>query len=52
VVASVCRIADTTAMTVMTGYHRMLVAGRPPAAALAAAAPPDLLSSFVCFGAG
>jgi tetratricopeptide (TPR) repeat protein len=52
VVASVCRVADTTAMTVMTGYHKMLVAGRPPAAALAAAAPPDLLSPFVCFGAG
>ena len=52
VVASVSRVADETAMTVMTGFHAAVGAGRPPAAALAAAAPPGMLSSFVCFGAG
>jgi CHAT domain-containing protein len=52
VVASVCRVADETAMNVMTAYHKRLAAGHAPAAALAAAAGPDPLSGFVCFGAG
>jgi CHAT domain-containing protein len=52
VVASVCRVADETAMNVMTAYHKRLAAGHEPAAALAAAAGPDPLSGFVCFGAG
>jgi len=52
VVASVSRVADETAMAVMTAFHAAVAAGRPPAAALAAATPPGMLSSFVCFGAG
>jgi tetratricopeptide (TPR) repeat protein len=52
VVASVCRIADTTASTMMTTYHKALRSGRPPAAALAEASDPALPSGFVCFGAG
>ena len=52
VVASVSRVADETAMAVMTGFHAGVGAGRSPAAALAAAAPPGVLSSFVCFGTG
>jgi tetratricopeptide (TPR) repeat protein len=50
VVASVSRVADDAAMTVMTDYHRATSRGAPPAAALASAAGPA--SSFVCFGAG
>lgn len=52
VVASVCRVADDTAMAVMTAYHRALRSGRAPAAALAEAAGPAAPSGFVCFGAG
>jgi tetratricopeptide (TPR) repeat protein len=52
VVASVGRVADEAAMTVMVGYHRAIAAGQAPAAALASAVPPDLLAGFVCFGAG
>ncbi len=52
VVASVGRVADEAAMTVMVGYHRAIAAGQTPAAALAGAVPPDLLAGFVCFGAG
>jgi tetratricopeptide (TPR) repeat protein len=52
VVASVTRVADETAMAMMTGFHAAVGAGRPPADALAAAVPPGVLSSFVCFGTG
>jgi CHAT domain-containing protein len=52
VIASVCRVADDIAMSVMTAYHRLLGQGRAPAAALAHAVPSDLLASFNCFGAG
>ncbi len=52
VIASVSRIADETSMTVMTACHRALRDGWSPAAALAAAAPPKLVTGFVCFGAG
>jgi tetratricopeptide (TPR) repeat protein len=52
VIASVARVADHTAMTVMTGYHRAIVAGRTPAAALAAAQQPEPAAGLVCFGAG
>jgi CHAT domain-containing protein len=52
VIASVCRVADETAMAVTVGYHRALLAGRSPAHALAQAMPDDRLSGFVCFGAG
>jgi CHAT domain-containing protein len=51
VVASVSRVADDTAMTVMTGYHRAVSRGLAPAAALAGAAGGHL-AGFVCFGAG
>jgi CHAT domain-containing protein len=52
VVASVARVADEAAMAVMTRYHRAIVAGRCPAAALAAATPPDPTAAFICFGTG
>ena len=52
VVASVSRVADETAMAVMTAFHRALHAGRPADAALAAAAPLDERIGFVCFGTG
>ncbi len=51
VVASVSRVADQTAATVMTAYHR-LAGEHSPAEALACAASTEPLSSFVCFGAG
>jgi tetratricopeptide (TPR) repeat protein len=52
VVASVCRVADDVAMTVMTRYHQLLSQGRSASAALAEAVPRGLPSGFVCFGAG
>jgi CHAT domain-containing protein len=52
VVASVSRVADETAMTVMTEYHRATGLGLSPAAALAGAAARVHLASFVCFGSG
>jgi hypothetical protein len=50
VVASVAKVADDTAASTMADFHRAIVAGRPPAAALADAA--QLPAGFVCFGAG
>ena len=50
VVASVARVADDSAMTVMVGYHRAVTAGRSPATALALAG--QTTAGFVCFGAG
>jgi CHAT domain-containing protein len=52
VVASVARVADDAAMAAMVGFHRAVTAGRPPAAALAAALPGEATAGFVCFGAG
>jgi CHAT domain-containing protein len=52
VVASTSRVADSAAMTVMTGYHRAVAAGRPPAAALAGTVPSDPPVGFICLGAG
>jgi CHAT domain-containing protein len=52
VVASVSRVADETAMQIMTAYHRELTKGQSPTTALAAASSPDQLAGFVCFGAG
>ena len=52
VIASVCRVADESAMTVMVRYHEALLEGRQPAAALAAAGEPGLDTGFICFGAG
>jgi tetratricopeptide (TPR) repeat protein len=49
VIAGVGRVADQATITVMTGLHRALRAGRTPAAALAEAAGG---TAFVCFGAG
>ena len=50
VVASVGRVADDIAANAMTAFHRAVVAGRPPAAALAHGAQRP--AGFVCFGAG
>jgi tetratricopeptide (TPR) repeat protein len=52
VVASVARVADDSAMTVMVGYHQAVTAGRSPATALAAALDGQTTAGFVCFGAG
>jgi tetratricopeptide (TPR) repeat protein len=53
VISSVARVADDdTAVSIMTGYHRMLRAGARPAEALARAANDQPFSPFVCFGAG
>ena len=52
VVASVARVADDAAMAAMVGFHRAVTAGRPPAAALAAALQGEETAGFVCFGAG
>jgi tetratricopeptide (TPR) repeat protein len=51
VISSVCRVADDSALGVMTAYHRALSAGARPAEALALAAD-ERLTPFVCFGAG
>jgi hypothetical protein len=51
VVASVSRVADHTAMEVMTRYHAA-AADRPPAVALAGAGAPGEINSFICIGAG
>jgi tetratricopeptide (TPR) repeat protein len=52
VVASVAKVADDAAMAAMVGFHRAVTAGRPPAAALAAALQGEETAGFVCFGAG
>jgi len=52
VVASVARVADDSAVTVMAGYHRDITAGQSPATALAAALAGETTAGFVCFGAG
>jgi tetratricopeptide (TPR) repeat protein len=61
VISSVSRVADETALAIMTAYHRELSAGARPAAALALAAVRAApaggasdapLTPFVCFGAG
>jgi hypothetical protein len=52
VIASVARVADEAAMTIMVDYHRALAAGQPPATALAGAVRPDLPAGFICLGAG
>ena len=51
VVASVSRVADETAMTVMIDFHSALRRGLPPAAAIARAAE-GRDAGFICFGAG
>jgi CHAT domain-containing protein len=52
VVASVCRVADETAIAAMTGYHQAIATGRRPATALAGVLPATLPAGFICFGAG
>jgi CHAT domain-containing protein len=52
VVAAVTRVADESALTLMTRFHQARRGGRAPAAALADAAATEPLSGFVCFGAG
>lgn len=52
VVASVGRVADEAATEIMVAYHRAVVAGRPPAAALAGAVHGNESAGFICFGAG
>jgi tetratricopeptide (TPR) repeat protein len=52
VVASVGRVADETAMTVMVDYHLATGRGLSPAVALAGAMKPAHPASFVCFGNG
>ncbi|MEU0521687.1 CHAT domain-containing protein [Streptosporangium sp. NPDC006007] len=52
VVSSATRVPDELAVRVMTAYHRHIVLGLEPAAALAAASAREPLSTFVCFGAG
>jgi tetratricopeptide (TPR) repeat protein len=52
VIASVTRVADETAVRLMTSYHRALARGTRPARALADAARAEPFSPFVCFGAG
>lgn len=52
VVASVSRVADDAAMAAMVTFHRAVVAGRSPAAALANSVSADRAAGFVCLGAG
>jgi hypothetical protein len=52
VVASVGRVGDETAMTVMVDYHQATNRGHPPAVALAGAVKPAHPAGFVCFGGG
>jgi CHAT domain-containing protein len=52
VVAGVARIADETALPLMTRFHLALLHGRSPAAALADAVSTDPIAGLVCFGAG
>ena len=51
VIASVARVEEDDAMTVMVDVHRSLLAGSRPGEALAAATR-ELAAGFVCFGAG
>jgi tetratricopeptide (TPR) repeat protein len=52
VISSVTRVADASAVSLMTAYHRLLAAGSRPAEALAEAARTEQFSPFVCFGGG
>ena len=52
VVASVSRVADQTAMAVMVAFHRAVIGGASPAAALATAVRDEPDAGFVCLGAG
>jgi CHAT domain-containing protein len=52
VISSVTRVADASAVSLMTAYHRLLAGGARPAEALAAAALTEPACPFVCFGSG
>ena len=52
VISSVTRVADASAVSLMTAYHHLLAAGARPAEALAQAALTEEFSPFVCFGGG
>ena len=54
VIAAVSKVADEVASSVMVDYHRALLAGAGPAAALAqaVAGAGDELAAFSCFGSG
>ena len=52
VISSVTRVADASAVSLMSAYHRLLAAGSRPAEALAEAALGEQFSPFVCFGGG
>ncbi|MEU6779474.1 CHAT domain-containing tetratricopeptide repeat protein [Nonomuraea angiospora] len=52
VVAGLVPVRDEGARALMSMFHELLVAGRPPDAALASAAAKTGETGFVCFGAG
>ncbi|MDX3107008.1 CHAT domain-containing protein, partial [Nonomuraea angiospora] len=52
VVAGLVPVRDEGAWALMSMFHELLVAGRPPDAALASAAAKTGETGFVCFGAG
>ena len=52
IVASVARVTHESAASIMIGFHRASVSGRPPAEALAMACAGEPMTPFVCFGAG
>jgi tetratricopeptide (TPR) repeat protein len=52
VIAGVTPVGDAAARDLMTGFHRRLAAGTPPAEALAATPRDPAALGFVCFGGG
>ncbi|WP_196469208.1 CHAT domain-containing protein [Planomonospora sp. ID91781] len=52
VVAGLVPVRDDETLALMTVFHGLLAAGRPPAAALAAAAGRTGTAGFACFGYG
>lgn len=52
VVSSMAKVEHETAADIMTNYHRGIVAGLPPARALADASQRRPYCPFVCYGAG
>jgi len=52
IVASVVPVPDSAARRLMVAFHRGLMAGSPPAAALAKAQTAASMSGFVCLGLG
>ncbi|MGW0479969.1 CHAT domain-containing protein [Nonomuraea sp. NPDC003214] len=52
VVAGMVPVGDEDALALMTAFHELLAAGRPPDAALAVSSAATGVPGFVCFGAG